>query len=73
MKNIITSLIVLFLFQQFVSSQSNGNDNYVESLPVSIYIIPKTEILKKYNLAIAADSKNSPLFKPKDEFETNSI
>ena len=65
---------LLVFVGQFLAldAQEIASIKYAESVPVNIYIISKSEVLKKYQLPILSEQKVSPLFKPKDEFETAS-
>jgi hypothetical protein len=74
MKNATTIAIILLASLISIKSQSQSDKTveYSDSRPVNIFIIPKEEIIKKYFIEIENDCKKSPLFAPKDEFETVS-
>jgi hypothetical protein len=69
--NKVFYFLLVFLGQFLaLNAQEKGAVSFAESDPVNIYIISKSEVLKKYQLPILSEQKASPLFKPKDEFET---
>jgi len=71
-KNALTIAIILLASLISIKSLSQSDETleYSDSKPVTIFIIPKEEIIKKYFIEIENDCKKSPLFAPKDEFET---
>jgi hypothetical protein len=70
------NLFILFMLATSVMrvfAQEKNDKSVAYSQPVRIAWVPKESVLKKYGTKMDADCKSSPLFAPKDEFETDAI
>ena len=68
----LTSLLLASIISIKSQSQFEKKIEYSDSRPISIFLIPRSEVIKKYFTEIENESRKSPLFAPKDEFETDA-